>query len=120
MLADVDFIAGTFSKALAGIGGFCVSDHPELQGLHFLSRAYLFTASGPPASVAGVQAALRLIEHDSSYRERLWENTRRFRKGLEALGYSIGPCESPIVPILMGDELSTIAFWQALLARGST
>lgn len=118
VLGEVDFLAGTFSKALAGVGGFCVSDHPELQGLHFMSRAYLFTASGPPASVAGVQAALRLIEGDASFRERLWENTRQFRRGLEALGYSIGSCESPIVPILMGDELSTIAFWQALLARG--
>ncbi len=118
VLADVDFIGGTFSKALAGIGGFCVSDHEELRGLHFSARAYLFTASGPPASVAGVRAALRVMTRDASLRERLWSNTRRFRSGLQALGYSVGSCESPIVPILIGDEPTTIAFWQQLLGRG--
>jgi len=118
VLPHIDFIVGTFSKALAGIGGFCVSDHPELQGLHFTARAYLFTASGPPASVAGVRAALKLISEDRSFRDRLWANTRRFRAGLEACGFSIGPCESPLVPIKIGPERTTIGFWRTLLARG--
>jgi 8-amino-7-oxononanoate synthase len=118
VLPQVDFLVGTFSKALAGIGGFCVSDHPELQGLHFTARAYLFTASGPPASLAGVQTALRLISRDSSFRERLWANTRRFRAGLTRLGYSIGACESPLVPVHMGSERTTIGFWHSLMAHG--
>src|SRR4029077_15367009 len=57
VLAEVDFIAGTFSKSLAGIGGVCVSDHPELRALHFLARAYVFTASGSPSNIASVSAA---------------------------------------------------------------
>jgi 8-amino-7-oxononanoate synthase len=118
VLPQVDFLVGTFSKALAGIGGFCVSDHPELQGLHFTARAYLFTASGPPASLAGVQAALRLISHDSSFRERLWANTRRFRAGLTRLGYTIGAGDSPLVPVHMGTERATIGFWQSLMEQG--
>jgi 8-amino-7-oxononanoate synthase len=118
VLPRVDFLVGTFSKALAGIGGFCVSDHPELQGLHFTARAYLFTASGPPASLAGVQAALRLISRDSSFRERLWANTRRFRAGLTRLGYTIGACESPLVSVHMGTERTTIGFWHSLMAHG--
>ena len=55
----VDFIVGTFSKALAGVGGFCVSNHAELKLLHFAARPYVFTASGSPANIAGVEAALR-------------------------------------------------------------
>ena len=57
---DVDFVVGTFSKTLAGIGGFAVSDHPELDALHMLARPYLFTASGSPANIAGVRAALAI------------------------------------------------------------
>jgi 8-amino-7-oxononanoate synthase len=118
VLPQVDFLVGTFSKALAGIGGFCVSDHPELQGLHFTARAYLFTASGPPASLAGVQAALRVMSNDSSFRDHLWANTRRFRAGLQRVGFSIGKCESPLVPVHMGTEKTTIAFWHNLLEHG--
>ena len=54
VLDEVDFIVGTFSKSLAGIGGVCVSDHPELRALHFLARAYVFTASGSPSNIASV------------------------------------------------------------------
>src|SRR5580698_47741 len=54
VLDRVDFIVGTFSKSLAGIGGVCVSDHPELRALHFLARAYVFTASGSPSNIASV------------------------------------------------------------------
>jgi len=118
VLPQVDFLVGTFSKALAGIGGFCVSDHPELQGLHFTARAYLFTASGPPASLAGVQAALRLVMRDPSFRNRLWANTRRFRAGLKDLGFTLGTCESPLVPVHMGNERTTIRFWQSLVEHG--
>ena len=118
VLPAVDFIVGTFSKSLAGIGGFCVSDHPELRCLHFLARSYVFTASGSPANVASVRAALEILSRDHSLRRRLWSNIRRLRAGVEALGYSIGPTESPIVPIFTGDEEVTIKFWQELLEAG--
>src|SRR3954452_23420635 len=60
VLDEVDFVVGTFSKSLAGIGGVCVSNHPELRALHFLARAYVFTASGSPSNIASVSAALRI------------------------------------------------------------
>src|SRR5919199_5522379 len=59
VLDRVDFVVGTFSKSLAGIGGVCVSDHAELGALHFLARAYVFTASGSPSNIASVSAAVR-------------------------------------------------------------
>jgi 8-amino-7-oxononanoate synthase len=118
VLAQVDFVVGTFSKSLAGIGGVCVSDHAELRALHFLARAYVFTASGSPSNIAGVRAAVRVIRRHPELRQQLWTNIRCLRNGLQQLGYAIGSTESPIVPILIGDEDRTIALWQQLLTAG--
>ena len=118
VLDDVDFVVGTFSKALGGVGGFCVSNRPELEGLRFLARSYVFTASGSAAMIEGVRAALRVIARDSSLRERLWENTRRLRAGLLALGGTVGQIESPIVSIPVGNEQAAITLWQRLLEAG--
>ena len=118
VLEQVDFVVGTFSKSLAGIGGVCVSDHAELRALHFLARAYVFTASGSPSNIAGVRAAVRVIRRHPELRHQLWTNIRCLRNGLQKLGYEIGSTESPIVPILIGDEDRTIAFWQQLLTAG--
>src|SRR5262249_19093709 len=118
VLDQVDFVVGTFSKSLAGIGGVCVSNHPELRALHFLARAYVFTASGSPSNIASVGAAVRVVRAHPELRERLWANIRQLRKGLQDIGYVIGPSESPIVPILTGDEERTIALWTRLLLSG--
>jgi 8-amino-7-oxononanoate synthase len=118
VLEHVDFVVGTFSKSLAGIGGVCVSDHHELKALHYMARAYVFTASGSPANVASVRAALRVVREHPELRNQLWANILRLRKGLRELGYVIGSTESPIVPILTGDEQRTIALWQELIAQG--
>jgi 8-amino-7-oxononanoate synthase len=118
VLDQVDFIVGTFSKSLAGIGGVCVSNHPELRALHFLARAYVFTASGSPSNVAGVSAAVKVVRAHPELRDQLWSNVRRLRHGLRELGYVIGETESPIVPILTGEEERTIALWQRLLHEG--
>ena len=108
VLEHVDFVVGTFSKSLAGIGGVCVSDHPELRALHFLARAYVFTASGSPSNIASVRAAVRVVREHPELRDQLWANIRRLRQGLQERGYEIGSTESPIVPILTGDEERTV------------
>ena len=118
VLDEVDFVVGTFSKSLAGIGGVCVSNHPELRALHFLARAYVFTASGSPANVASVSAAIKVVRRHPELRDQLRANVRRLRQGLRELGYVIGETESPIVPIMTGDEERTIALWQRLLNEG--
>jgi len=118
VLEHVDFLVGTFSKSLAGIGGVCVSNHPELKALHFLARAYVFTASGSPANIASVSAAVNVVRRSPELRDQLWANVRRLRQGLRDLGYVIGETESPIVPIMTGDEARTIAVWQRLMADG--
>lgn len=118
VLADVDFIVGTFSKSLGGVGGFCASKHPELRGLPFVGRSYMFTAAGAPATVAGAAAALGILEREPWLRERLWAAIARLRVGLQAQGYRLSPTAAPIVPIFTGDEGRTIRFWQELLKAG--
>jgi 8-amino-7-oxononanoate synthase len=118
VLDRVDFVVGTFSKALAGVGGYCVSRHQELALLHFAARPYVFTASGSPANIGGVAKALDLLQADGTLRERLWRNVRRMRAGLERQGFVIGRTESPIVPIEIGAADRAVAMWRTLLAAG--
>jgi 8-amino-7-oxononanoate synthase len=118
VLDQVDFIVGTFSKTLAGIGGFCVSRQPVLELLHFASRPYVFSASGSPANIASVAAALRVLQREPQLRQRLWENVRRVRAGLRRAGFTIGAVESPIVPIVVGPAERAVAMWRALLEAG--
>lgn len=117
-LDRVDFVVGTFSKTLAATGGYCVSNHDALPLLHYSSRPYVFSASASPASVAGVEAALRILEREPERKTRLWENVRRARAGLRTAGFDIGATESPIVPVIIGPADKTITFWRQLLRLG--
>jgi 8-amino-7-oxononanoate synthase len=118
VLDQVDFVVGTFSKALAGVGGYCVSNHPGLKLLHFAARPYVFTASGSPANIAGVEVALKILSTEVALRARLWDNIRRARAGLGDLGFVTSATESPIVTIEIGTADRTIAMWRALLESG--
>jgi 8-amino-7-oxononanoate synthase len=118
VLESVDFIVGAFSKALGGTGGFCVSNHPELAMLRFTARAYMFTASGTPASLAAARTALEIVTRDGSLRDRLWQHLHAFRTGLQSLGYSTSDTDSPIVPIFVGAEALTLSLWEALVEAG--
>jgi 7-keto-8-aminopelargonate synthetase-like enzyme len=115
---DVDFVVGTFSKALGGVGGFALSDHDALLGIPLLARPYVFTASGSAANVAGVRAALKVLMEDRSLAPGLWAAVHRLRDGLVALGYRVGPSVSPIVPVTIGGRDVTLRAWRALLASG--
>lgn len=118
VLDQVDFVVGTFSKALAGVGGYCVSNHPGLKLLHFAARPYVFTASGSPANIAGVEVALKILSTEVALRARLWDNIRRARAGLADAGFATSATESPIVTIEIGTADRTIAMWRALLESG--
>ena len=118
VLDHVDFIVGTFSKALAGIGGYCVSNHDALRLLHFAARPYVFTASGSPANIAGVETALAILGRDRSLQAKLWDNVRRVHSGLAHAGFTLVASESPIVSIRVGSAEHAVGFWRALLAAG--
>ena len=115
---DVDFFAGTFSKSLGAIGGFCVSRHAELEAIRFCINAYIFTASSAPSIIASTRAALRIIKEEPQLREKLWDNANRLYDGLKTLGLPVGPTASPVVAVEMEDRSATIDCWKALMAAG--
>ena len=116
--ADVDLIAGTFSKSLASVGGFVAGDESVIHFLKHHSRPFIFTASLPPANTAGVLAALRVMQEEPERRERLWANARRLSEGFQSLGFDIGPTETPIIPVLIGPLDKTFVFWRQLYDAG--
>lgn len=114
----VDAIVGTFSKSVGVIGGFCVTFHPALRSLRFLSRAYLYTASLPPAVVASARTAIEIIGAEPERRAELWRKAERFCRSVEAMGYRLRAEPGPVGAILMRGLIQGLDFWRALLARG--
>ncbi|MEK6646079.1 MAG: pyridoxal phosphate-dependent aminotransferase family protein [Candidatus Firestonebacteria bacterium] len=115
---DVDVIMGTFSKSFASIGGFVAANEEVIHYLKHHSRALIFSASMPPAAVATVLAALDIIESEPERREKLWKITKKMVKGFTDLGYNLGTTESPIIPILIGDDMQTFKLGKLLEDEG--
>ncbi len=115
---QVDLVMGTFSKSFASIGGFIAGSKDVIHYLRHHSRPLIFSASIPPAAAAAVLAALDVIEAEPERRERLWQITRRMKESFDRLGFDTGKTETPIIPLVVGDELKTIAFCQALFENG--
>ncbi len=115
---EVDVTMGTFSKSFASIGGFIVGDAEVVEYVKHVSRTMIFSASIPPASAAAVMAALDILEAEPERRKRLWDITHRMHRELKGLGFNIGTTETPIVPILIGDETECFQFWAMLTQSG--
>lgn len=116
--AGVDFVLGTFSKSLGTIGGFCASDHPELELVRYGSRPYMFTASPSPSIIASARAALEILRDSPELRRRLWDNAHRLYGRLQGLGFTLGPEPSPVVAVMVASPEEGIAAWRSLLAQG--
>lgn len=101
----VDIVAGTFSKAVGGVGGFIATNKELVSLLNFYSRTYMFSTAMTPQVTASITEALNVIENEPDRRERLWDNIRYFKKNLENLGFSLGNSETAIFPVIIGDEL---------------
>lgn len=105
---DVDLIMGTFSKSLATVGGFIACNDPQI--IDFIkhnARAQVFTAAIPPGAAAAVEAALDILESEPERREQLWDNTHYMKQELEGLGFETCGSQSPIIPLLIGDDITT-------------
>jgi 8-amino-7-oxononanoate synthase len=114
----IDFIVGTFSKSLGAIGGFCVSNHPELELVRFASRPFMFTASSSPSVIASTRAALHIISTRPELRRKLWDNAQKLYEQLQTLGFQLGPEPSPVVAVRVPNIDQAIALWKGLLESG--
>ncbi len=103
---EVDLIMGTFSKSLAGVGGFVCGDRCIIDFIRHNARSQIFSASMPPASAAAVLKALEIVQREPERRVRLWENTRYMKQALDALGYDTGEAATPVIPMVVGDDFT--------------
>ena len=113
-----DFVVGTFSKSLGAIGGFCVSNHPELEMIRYASRPYIFTASPSPSVIASTRTALQIIRTRPELRARLWDNAHNLYNRLKNMGFLLGPEPSPIVAVRLERKEQALALWKSLVEQG--
>lgn len=98
---------GTFSKAFGVVGGHVSGSKDLVNFAYNKSRTWLLSGSHPPAVVAACIAAIDVLESEPQHVEKLWENTRYFKKSMKDLGFDIGNSQTPITPVMVGD--STLA-----------
>jgi len=115
---EVDLVMGTFSKSFASLGGFIAGKEYVINYIQHFARSLIFSASMPPANVAAVSAALDIIKNEPERRQKLWDNTKRMLEGLRNMGYDTGLSETPVIPVIIGDDMKTFMFWRALLDNG--
>jgi glycine C-acetyltransferase len=123
MHGRVDIQVGTLSKAIGALGGYVAGSRALIEFLYHRARPFLFSTSHPPAVAAACIAALDVLEGEPQIIERLWENTRFFKSGLQALGFNTGLSESPITPVIVGEgalamKLSDRLFHEGVFAQG--
>jgi 8-amino-7-oxononanoate synthase len=118
MHGAADLICGTFSKSLASIGGWVVGDADVIDWMRFFGRPMVFSASLPPASVAAAAAALDILLAEPWRVARVNENAEYWRRGLNELGFDTGASASPIIPVIVRDDLKAIMMGKQLLDAG--
>lgn len=119
----VDIQVGTLSKAIGVLGGYVAGSQAFIEFLYHRARPFLFSTSHPPAVAAACIAALDVLENEPQWMERLWDNTRFFKAGLQALGFNTGRSESPITPVIVGEaplamQMSDQLFQAGVFAQG--
>ena len=115
---QIDVQLGTLSKAVGVMGGYIAGSSALIDWLTQRARPFLFSTAHPPASAAATIAAIELMESDPSFTEKLWSNTRYWKAGLKKLGFDIGISETPITPVMTGDEAAAQALQRGLFENG--
>jgi len=115
---EVDLVMGTFSKSFACVGGFVAGKSEVIDFLQHKSRSLIFSASMTPSSVATVLAALEVIQEEPERRDHLWEISRYMQEGYNALDFNTGESATPVIPVIIGDNMKTFGFWRALYQDG--
>jgi len=115
---QVDLTMGTFSKAFASLGGFIAGAEDVIHYVQHHARALIFSASIPPANAAAALAALEVMQEEPERIERVNQIGERMRVGLRQLGFRVGDTQTPIVPVIIGDDMRTFLTWKALYEAG--
>ena len=118
MSDQVDLVMSTFSKSFASLGGFIAGKDEVVHYIKHHARALIFSASITASNAASALAALKVMSEEPERVERVNEIGRKMRAGYQSLGFDIGHSVTPIVPIIIGDDMKTFLFWKALFENG--
>ena len=115
---QVDLTMGTFSKSFGAVGGFIAGEFEVVDYIKHFARSMIFTASLPPSVVASTRAALQIIKGEPERRQRLIQIGNYMRTEFKRLGFDTSTSETPIIPIIIGDNMKTFTFWKMLFEAG--
>ena len=115
---QVDFIIGTLSKAIGVVGGYVCGSEGMKEWLLHRGRPLLFSTAMMPGAAAAIIEAFKMLEESTEFTDKLWENARYFKSLLKEKGFDIGQSQTPITPIMIGDEQLTLEFSRTLLTNG--
>ncbi|MEJ2634974.1 MAG: aminotransferase class I/II-fold pyridoxal phosphate-dependent enzyme [Calditrichia bacterium] len=115
---DVDLVMCTFSKSFASLGGFIAGKTEVIHYIKHHSRPLIFSASMPPANIASVLKSLEIIQNEPEIVHRLQDTGKKMIREYQALGFDTGDSQTPIVPIIIGDDVKTFQFWRMLFEAG--
>jgi 8-amino-7-oxononanoate synthase len=118
LTGEVDLIMSTFSKSFASLGGFLAGEEEVIHYVKHFGRTMIFSASMPPANTAAALAALEVMRTEPERIERLNKIAERMRWEYQNLGFNTGPSQSPIIPIIIGDDMLTFGTWKLLFENG--
>ncbi len=118
MLGRTDIETGSLAKALGAFGAYVVGSRTLIDYLINRARSFMFTCAMPPAVLATVLEALAVMEEEPERRDRLWDNTRYLRAGLQEAGFNTGQSQTQIIPLIVGEGERTMRCCQELLNRG--
>ncbi|WP_029410798.1 glycine C-acetyltransferase [Treponema pedis] len=114
----VDFAMGTLSKAIGVVGGYVAGKKVTIDWLKNRGRPFLFSTGLPPAAIGAAIEAVKMLMESTEYTDKLWANAKHFKEGLGKLGFNTGNSETPITPIIVGDEAKTLEFSKKLFENG--
>jgi len=115
---DVDIVVGTCSKSFASVGGFVAGNADIMHYIQHMSRSMIFSAALPPASVAAISKAIDIIEEEPQRIKKLWDNSRYLMKRFKEMGLNTGETQTPIIPVIIGDDEKTFMLWRMLYDNG--
>jgi 8-amino-7-oxononanoate synthase len=115
---EVDLVMGTFSKSLATVGGFIAADAYVVDFIRHHARSAIFSAAMPPSTAAAALKALDIIESEPERRKQLWDTTDYMMRELKSLGFGTGDSQSPVIPITVGDDITTFTMAKRLQDEG--
>lgn len=114
----VDFTIGTLSKAIGVVGGYVAGKKVTIDWLKNRGRPFLFSTAMTPSAVGSCIEAIKMLMESTEYTDKLWDNARYFKEKISKLGYNIGESETPITPVIIGDEETTGIFSKKLFENG--